>query len=190
MPRRARSQPSKAPLPAVQPTVPSRTYPEPERRRRPAWKWDPRTAFERAEHLRARIAMPHQADVITDAALALTSPEYLRPDTGEDPVMYARRIAAAYAPADMQLLVGLTHGTNAADLSRHTNIVRLLSELATRRLAMVGIRSGDAPASSASEALAVFLARWQSAEPEPEVEAIPGELVAPEPPEPQSSPHP
>ena len=77
-----------------------------------------------------------------------------------DPVARARKVAEAAAPGDMILLTALTHGVAPAALEAYRGSLRLVSDLAQRRLSIVGLRAGEVVEHDASDRFRAFLERW------------------------------
>lgn len=78
----------------------------------------------------------------------------------QDPVAQARRLAELSAPADMRLVVALTHGTPLPTLEANRASARLVSDLVHKRLSIVGLRSGEPVQVEVSERMQDFLARF------------------------------
>jgi hypothetical protein len=79
-----------------------------------------------------------------------------------DPVERARRIAELHAPADMMTLIAISHGLTVEQQEVYARALRHTSDLAQRRLAMVGLRAGDALAIEPSDRLRQFLDLWHA----------------------------
>ncbi len=107
------------------------------------------------------------------------APKDLEAELGReaDPVTRARRVAELAAPADMKVLTTITHGLPAAVALTHHRPLTLISELAQRRLATVGVRAGEVVEHELSDRFQAALARWPGLlEPEPR----PALLAAPD----------
>jgi hypothetical protein len=78
----------------------------------------------------------------------------------QNPVSQARRLAELSAPADMRLSVALSHGMTLAKLEDNRAGARLASDLAFKRLSIVGLRSGEPVEVEVSDRMRDFLERF------------------------------
>lgn len=78
----------------------------------------------------------------------------------ESPVEKARVMAELFSPADMVLSLGLGLGTSREELEKHPRAVRLITELAHRRLSIVGLKSGETVQADMSDRMQEFLTRF------------------------------
>jgi hypothetical protein len=83
------------------------------------------------------------------------------------PVERARGLAEFMAPSDMILLAGVTHGLAPAEVEAYGKPLRLMTDLAQRRLSMVGLKSGEAVEHDMSDRLRGFLELWHQDRPAP-----------------------
>jgi hypothetical protein len=79
------------------------------------------------------------------------------------PVERARGLAELMAPADMILLAGVTHGLAPDEVEAYGKPLRMMADLAQRRLSMVGLKSGEAVEHDMSDRLRSFLGQARSA---------------------------
>jgi hypothetical protein len=79
-------------------------------------------------------------------------------------VTSARGLAERLALADMKLSAALTHGTPLEDLEGLRAASRLASDLAHRRLAIAGLKSGEGMSLEPSDKLVALLERLQADE--------------------------
>ena len=101
--------------------------------------------------------------LLTAAGVELPSAE-----PGSDPVGSARRHAEAVAPFDMQVLDAIRFGLSLKTLEQYHRSLRLVSDLALRNLAMVGLKTGETVEMDLSDRMREFLTRWnEPAEPGP-----------------------
>lgn len=107
--------------------------------------WDYAAAWRRAQ---ARIAAASGLDVVAESAADV------------EPVQRARRAADIAAPANMRLILALTHGTSLADLAKERHGVRIMADLAFRQLAVVGLKSGESVEHDVSDRLKSALGLW------------------------------
>ena len=83
------------------------------------------------------------------------------------PVERARGLAELLAPSDMILLAGVTHGLAPGDVEAYGKPLRMMTDLAQRRLSMVGLKSGEAVEHDMSDRLRSFLELWHADRPAP-----------------------
>ena len=78
------------------------------------------------------------------------------------PVERARGLAELLAPVDMILLAGVTHGLAPDEVEAYGKPLRLMTDLAQRRLSTVGLKSGEAVEHDMSDRLRSFLELWHA----------------------------
>jgi len=83
------------------------------------------------------------------------------------PVERARGLAELMAPADMILLAGVSHGLAPDEVEAYGKPLRMMTDLAQRRLSMVGLKSGEAVEHDMSDRLRSFLELWHADRPAP-----------------------
>jgi hypothetical protein len=83
------------------------------------------------------------------------------------PVERARGLAELMAPSDMILLAGVTHGLAPDEVEANGKPLRMMTDLAQRRLSMVGLKSGEAVEHDMSDRLRSFLELWHADRPAP-----------------------
>lgn len=103
--------------------------------------------------------------------LVATCPAEVQPaESGEpirlssNPVEQARQLAEIAAVADMRLSLALAHGTDPATLELYKGAFNLIAGngLAIRRLAIAGLKSGEAISLEPSQRFQEFLERWNA----------------------------
>ena len=77
-----------------------------------------------------------------------------------EPVARARRLAELAAPMDMRLTLALGLGCSVAELEHERHGVRVMGDLAFRRLAIVGLKSGESIEHDVSDRLKDALSRF------------------------------
>ena len=107
--------------------------------------WDFARAWTRAQ---ARITAAAGVDAVTESNVEV------------EPVARARRLAEISAPADMRLTLALTHGTSLEELDAGRHAVRVMADMAFRRLAVVGLKSGESVEHDVSDRLKDALGLW------------------------------
>jgi len=83
------------------------------------------------------------------------------------PVERARGLAELMAPSDMILLAAVAHGLLPDELEAYGKPLRMMTDLAQRRLSMVGLKSGEAVEHDMSDRLRSFLELWHADRPAP-----------------------
>src|SRR5882724_8318763 len=95
------------------------------------------------------------------------SPRDLTAEVAEvtDPVDRARRLAELAAPADMLALIAIRHGLAPEVMDTYKHQLRLIADIASRSLSIVGLRAGEVQTFEVSDRFREFLERWQSPQP-------------------------
>ena len=81
------------------------------------------------------------------------------------PVERARGLAELLAPSNMILLAGVSHGMAPDEVEAYGKPLRMMTDLAQRRLSMVGLKSGEAVEHDMSDRLRSFLELWHQDRP-------------------------
>lgn len=119
--------------------------------------WGLLRAFSRADTQRRKIArkLGLPTEDLAERLATIASPEER-----------SRELMRFYAEADTALLIALGHGTDLATLETLRGGSRLVAELAQRRLAVLGLKSGEAIDLEPSQKMQEFLERWYAGRPD------------------------
>ena len=101
----------------------------------------------------------------------------------QDTIGRGRRLAELLAPLDVMQSAAISHGTDPANLENHKSAHRLRAELSHRRLAMIGLKSGEVVEHGLSEKMERFLEAWYNRpRRDPAGNILPGEMILTTPP--------
>lgn len=111
---------------------------------------------------------------VQDAVKALDGRDFLAEVQAEQkPIDRARLVAEFLAPADMLMLAAISLGTDTEELEANKVAFRLKAEIALRRLAVVGLKSGDSGPLDISDRMRTFLERFHAEAPARAARALP-----------------
>lgn len=97
----------------------------------------------------------HRADPDTPADLVGAAADVT------DPIDRARRYAEIASPVDMLALIAIRHGIDPDTAETYKHQLRLIADIASRSLSIVGLRAGDVQQFEVSDRFREFLERWQ-----------------------------
>lgn len=98
----------------------------------------------------------HRADPDTPADLVAAAQDVT------DPIDRARRYAEIASPVDMLALIAIRHGLDPDTAETYKHQLRLIADIASRSLSIVGLRAGEVQQFEVSDRFREFLERWQS----------------------------